>query len=96
MLGVVSACARMYVLSSWTFTLGSEEREEDVSAGCIYQSAEFAVTCAARCVCTGHVFCVCLWGTVLSPATRPDLGVGSWGCGASVGLLDSTATTEGL
>lgn len=72
------------------------EREEDVGAGCIYQSAEFAVTCAARRVCTGHVFGVCLWGTVFSLATRPDLGVGSWGCGASLGLLDMAATTQGL
>lgn len=59
-----------------------EQQEEDVGAGCIYRSAEFAVTCAARRVRAVHVFRVCLWGAVLSLTTRPDLGVGSWGCGA--------------
>lgn len=41
------------------FHPGSEEQEEDVGAGCVYWSAEFAVTCVARRVCTVHVFCVC-------------------------------------
>lgn len=78
------------------FDPSSKQREEDVGAGSIYPSAEFAVTCVARRVCAVHVFCVCLWGTVLSFTTRPDLGVGSWGCGASVGLLDSAAAAQGL
>lgn len=58
----VSACAHMYVrplLMDFHPEQSSEEQEEDVGAGCIYQSAEFAVARVSRRVCAVHVFCVC-------------------------------------
>lgn len=92
----VCECVCTYV-RSLLMDFCPEQQEEDVGAGCIYRSAEFAVTCAARRVCAVHVFCVCLWGAVLSLTIRPDLGVGSWGCGASsAALLQPAATTQGL
>lgn len=78
----LTVCECVHICTSLLMDFCPEQQEEDVGAGCIYRSAEFAVTCAARRVRAVHVFRVCLWGAVLSLTTRPDLGVGSWGCGA--------------
>lgn len=44
-------------------------------------------------MCCARVLCV-QRGLSLTP--RPDLGTGSWGCGASVGLLDSATHAKGV
>lgn len=49
--------------------------------------------CCQTCVCCARVLCV-QRGLSLTP--RPDLGTGSWGCGASIELLDSATYAKGV